>query len=411
MLHSDQLSDKSSVSSRPMATRSLNWSFFRVLILSLSLVSCSVGTFVLFWYSGSFEDALINQELFPVPQHQELASMYHANEGRSHMAQSSVSIYAVGRNVLPGRLQRVLKQLAQLEQDFAFAQTIIIDGSSTNGAQDILQRWVNQRSSERKLLVAEAPEIEPLIPATPFSGNPMPREGRIAYARNLALQYLREPKMLKTDYMIVLDLDIVGWNPVGIHDGFGRNQDWDVLCANGIILHGLFRDTYAFRTDAIFTNHHYAGQDHNNYNLSAADAIQYRAVVEKSKAEAMKMMDTRRGISSSVPKLVPVNSCFGGMALYKYDISVGAKACKYWYRYGSVSERYMVDCEHVLFHQCLSDNYLRLHPNGEKSLRLMSSQHMKLWYGHSSYQEIKWRSLIKSAVPKFMLRYILTDLK
>lgn len=126
----------------------------------------------------------------------------------------------------------------------------------------------------------------------------------------------------------------------------------------------------------------------------------------------MKMMDTRRAmVSGSLPKPVPVNSCFGGMALYKYETSVGAKACEYQYRYGSVSERYMLDCEHVLFHQCLSDNYQHSRSQDEKSLRIMSSPHMKIWYGHSSYQEIKWQSVIKSIVPKSMLPYIVHGFK
>lgn len=279
-VHNELASEKDPGSPRSLMIKNLNWGFFRALILSLILVGCSMGTFFLSWYPGIFEDALINQEILPVPQHQELVSMYHANEGRSHMAQSSVSIYAVGRNVIASRLQNVLQQLTHLEEDFAFAQTVIIDGNSTNGAQEILQQWVGQRSTGRTLIVTAAPEVEPLLPSTPFSGKPMPREGRIAYARNTALQHLRRPNMMKTDYMIVLDLDIVGWNSEGIHDGFGRSQDWDVLCANGIILHGLFRDTYAFRTDAIFTNHHYAGQDYKDYNLSAVDAIHYRSVVQ-----------------------------------------------------------------------------------------------------------------------------------
>ena len=44
--------------------------------------------------------------------------------------------------------------------------------------------------------------------------------------------------------------------------------------------------------------------------------------------------------------LVPVLSCFGGMAFYKREL---IKDC----RYKSVSN----DCEHVAFHQCLKDKH------------------------------------------------------
>lgn len=51
-----------------------------------------------------------------------------------------------------------------------------------------------------------------------------------------------------TSVIVVLDLDIVGFSIDGIMDSFGRlnstptqvnnNPAWDVVCANGILLHG-----------------------------------------------------------------------------------------------------------------------------------------------------------------------------
>lgn len=156
-----------------------------------------------------------------------------------------------------------------------------------------------------------------------FKNNIMPREGRIAHARNIALKELYT--LPPTDYVIMIDLDILGWDNQGILDSFSLQQlhlkatyiptpeaknlipslqsfpymdstnnssssssgfhhtsvnpishtqstdyhshGWDVMCSNGIILHGVFRDTYAFRSPGIDTNHHKAGMDFRDYNL------------------------------------------------------------------------------------------------------------------------------------------------
>lgn len=272
-------SAQSKVPGSPRSIKTINWSFLRVFLVSCVLVGCSLGTFVLSWYPNIFEDVLINQEFLPIPQFQELASMYHADLGRETMRKASVSIYGVGRNVFPARLESVLEQLGDIESDFDFAQTILVDGASSNGAQDIMRDWVTKSPKHRHLIVDNGPQVEwDSSLSGPFVGKPMPREGRLAFARNLALKHLRT--LPKTDYMIVVDLDVVGWSQVGIRDGFGRSDEWDVLCANGILLHGLYRDTYAFRTDTIFTNHHFAGDDFAEYNLTASDRDRYKSMVK-----------------------------------------------------------------------------------------------------------------------------------
>jgi hypothetical protein len=49
-------------------------------------------------------------------------------------------------------------------------------------------------------------------------------------------------------------------------------------------------------------------------------------------------------------KILEVDSCFGGLAIYRYDI---IKDCAYSYR--DAVPPHMLDCEHVLFHKCLKE--------------------------------------------------------
>lgn len=62
-----------------------------------------------------------------------------------------------------------------------------------------------------------------------------------------------------------------------------------------------------------------------------------------SQAKARSMMDF-----ASDGKMLKVQSCFGGLTIYRYDALEG---CKYGYRH--TDPPYMLDCEHVLLHKCM----------------------------------------------------------
>jgi hypothetical protein len=145
----------------------------------------------------------------------------------------------------------------------------------------------------------------------------MPREGRLAEARNIGLRELH--RLPPTEYVIVVDLDVLGWDPHGVADSFFRQHvgndwdDWDVVCANGILLYGLYRDTYAFRTDRLNTNHHWAGNDHAIYNITLAQKKEHRKNLRDAQAQVRSVND----FPGSVNGMLRVSSCFGGLAIYR----------------------------------------------------------------------------------------------
>lgn len=112
-----------------------------------------------------------------------------------------------------------------------------------------------------------------------FRGLPLPREGRIGDARNVALDYIHT--LPPTKYVIVVDLDQIGWDMSGVVDSFSR-RNWDVICAHGTLLHGLYRDEYAFRRKDVNTNHHRCGDDFEMYNLTLTQKAAYRQEVNVS---------------------------------------------------------------------------------------------------------------------------------
>jgi hypothetical protein len=117
-----------------------------------------------------------------------------------------------------------------------------------------------------------------------------------------------------TEYVIIIDLDILGWDLGGIVDSFSKSKLWDVVCSHGVLLHGIYRDTYAFRSPGIDTNHHRCGQDHGTYNITYDEKQEYRKVVKQSQHYIHLMME--KAINDNVD-LVPASSCFGGLAVYR----------------------------------------------------------------------------------------------
>ena len=344
--------------------------------------------------SRNLGDLLINQEI------SEVATL--SNGGSSHgstvlirkaglrfMRQTNVTLIGVAKNVGP-KLPAVLRQIDRLADFFSFSRAIFVQGDSTDGTDATLKAWAERSSSNRTILTTSSVDEKETVGH--FAGKPMPREGRISKARNVALDAVAALST-PTEYLIVIDMDIIGWDPLGVIDSFAR-PEWDVMCAHGILLHGIYRDTYAFRYDGINTNHHWAGKDHAEYNISSADYSLFRSRLKVSQKRSREIMDATNhqkggswwpavlGGSGSEMKPLQVKSCFGGLAIYKFD---KMKSCRYSFRHAEPP--YMLDCEHVLFHECIARN-------GQG--KIFSNFNMKLWYGHSQLSSLSFKKVLSS---------------
>jgi hypothetical protein len=80
----------------------------------------------------------------------------------------------------------------------------------------MIKEWEQALPAYRTLLFVNTSTMEDEL--APVKGLKLPREGRIAVARNVALQRYRENVEEQTDYVMVVDLDIVGWSLTGVQD-------------------------------------------------------------------------------------------------------------------------------------------------------------------------------------------------
>ena len=346
----------------------------RIFIVScLSLLVCLL--FRSLFSLVAMNDLLVNQQIvnvqMAVPEMRILGDT--ERKGLLLMQQHSVTIVGLARNAA-SKLPSVLRQVEILGGMFRQSRAIFAEGDSTDASREILQEWTARSQTNRTLL--DVSNLQGLNETEGhFAGQSMPREGRIGTARNTLIDFMRMGGTKQaTDFVIVVDLDILGWDVAGVANSFGlgvKHMKWDVMCSNGILMHGVYRDTYAFRVAGINTNHHMAGDDYDKYNISETQRKTNRRHLENSQQEARAVLSG----SSTTGMILQVESCFGGLAIYKFDQFHG---CEYGYRHKE--SPYMLDCEHVIFNKCLKERF---------NATVFTNPAMKLWYGHTSLRDIK----------------------
>ena len=331
-----------------------------VVFVARTLITTQTSTMV--------EDFLINEEvLAPRARWDDVQRQRSAavRQGLAAMRASNVTFVGIARDV-GRRLPSVLAQVQNLAQEFRYSRAIFVEGQSNDNTPALLAAWVHASPHNRTAILKyfyDHHEQEGF-----FKGRKMPREGRLAAARNQALRAMRAMPQ-QTEYVIVVDPDIIGFDPHGVADTFAPrgHLTWDAVCANGMMLHGTYRDTFAFRTEALNnTNVHW--WDHEPfdlYNLTASDKAALKREYDAHLHAVRSMMDFSGASSRG---FVRVKSCFGGLAIYR---TAAMDGCEYEYR--EPRPPHMLDCEHVLLHQCMIDKH---------QANIFTNADMRLWYGH-----------------------------
>jgi hypothetical protein len=306
-------------------------------------------------FPDALRDFLLNQGLADVdaaPKRDSAAS----HNGRTIMRQAKTAVIGVGKNLNMQHIDSILSQIGDLSEQFQDYHALLIVDEPSPILATTLQNWAEADPSRRETM-----QTAPMTVNKWSDGieRPLPREGRIAAARNTGLKALQRSGF-HADYVIAVDLDILGWDLGGIEDSFGQSNQWDAVCANGVILHGMYRDVYAFRAPGLNTNHHLSGDDALSFNVTARERSRSRALLQvrrpfscripswiiiwlfymqRSKRAVHKLMDgvgsgehqevvdhshlrssaltTTAAQRRTEGTLVHADSCFGGLAIYR----------------------------------------------------------------------------------------------
>jgi hypothetical protein len=231
------------------------------------------------------------------------------------MRDSKVVICGIGRDIR-AHLARTASRIERLGEMFADYRVIIFENDSLDATVEFLEDWSSQNSKvnviTERLGAIKFPEIRL-----------RQRAESLASYRNRYLQVLRD-NFSNYTHTIVVDLDLVGgWSYQGIADTFGHDN-WDAVGSNGLEFRSVppqsepicfFYDTWAFQ---------------------ASSACSDQDVASRS------LLLTQHKLIARGTPLLPVNSCFGGMGVYR-------TACLLECEYGGD------DCEHVVLHRNMRD--------------------------------------------------------
>jgi hypothetical protein len=198
-------------------------------------------------------------------------------------------------------------------------QTFIYENDSNDCTTTALTEWARDDPAHFQLLTEKLNAIAP-------RGVHNQRIYMIAQFRNRVLRMMNEnSKGQQFDYVWVIDWDMQPWKAEVVASAFAQPKPWNMVCANGVMSKYDMRyyDAFAYRS-AEFPD---GPLQHPGKYFGAAGYV--------SKV----MVGAARGLESP---MVPVDSCFGGMALYTADMFTD---CKYSSDDG--------DCEHVHLHRCM----------------------------------------------------------
>jgi len=234
------------------------------------------------------------------------------DQGAAEMRKHKVIICGIVRDdaLYFGQMRRYIEYIGEQFKDY---KVIIFENDSKDCTKVLLSMW--QKQNDRVKVISKD-----------FHNTKRPNIKFLADARNYYIQEIQQDHQYDDfDIMMPVDMDMAyGFDIRSVQHSFAHFYTWDVICSNGIgmMQNDVMWDAFAFRSDEFPYAPHEIGI--KEYWSKTIYAIQKR-------------------YDASEP-LLPVQSCFGGLAFYKREKTTGCV-------YDSVQN----DCEHVAFHRCIRE--------------------------------------------------------
>jgi hypothetical protein len=246
-------------------------------------------------------------------------------------------------------LPLVMKYIEHIGGFFKDYRVILFENDSKDGTKIALKAW--QFNNAKIKIISQD-----------FNNKKRPTHKFMAEIRNNYLKELDSSEYDNFDMVMVLDMDMRSIDERGVQHSFFKIDEWDAVCSNGIKNDGRMYDTFAYRDknfpwstkewQMICTKN----DGENRWKKTCEkgkefskgffhDLLAFRVGWQKNdRLYWLRIMPQIQKIYPVNAPLVPVNSCFGGMALYKRKF---IKGCSYDSKENS--------CEHISFHDCMRE--------------------------------------------------------
>lgn len=244
--------------------------------------------------------------------------------GASEMKKHKVIICGITRDDAT-YFPKIKSYIEFLGSKFADYRVIIFENDSKECSKKLLSIWKDKNDKVQ-------------IVSKDFNNRKRPSIKFLADARNYYINEMANNSEYEGfDMVAIIDMDMAyGFDIRGIENSFTQIDRWDAVCSNGVFAEDRMYDAFAFRSDEFPYTPNEVGQ--KKYWHEVVGKIQRRYLPNES--------------------LVPVHSCFGGLAFYKRD---KMNNCVY----DSVEN----DCEHVAFHRCIRNNHGTIMMNPSQMIR------------------------------------------
>ena len=147
-----------------------------------------------------------------------------------------IVICGVCRNI-EAAVSNTIKNIEELGNHFSDYQVVIYENNSTDRTAQLLNDWSN--NNPHVLLITEK---------LPSKNLPASRTSKIARARNIVLEAVKDLNYSDFKYLVMVDLDFKKpWPIEEILKTLEAPIEWDAVSANGVVKGGLYHDYYAFR--------------------------------------------------------------------------------------------------------------------------------------------------------------------
>lgn len=248
-------------------------------------------------------------------------------------------------------LQMMIMTIENIGKYFKDYRVILFENDSEDGTKKLLHNWWLKNKKVRVI-------------SKRYNNLKAPNHKFLAESRNHYINAMKNKEYDDFDMVMAIDLDMsYGIDVRGIQDSFSEFDRWDVVCSNGFFTpEGRMYDGFSFRNDEfpwsptkwqnicsvdIKSNEDSKWTDICKKGSSIKKESDYSVtyshkLIAKNKLYWLLIFPQIQKIYPVSSDLVPVQSCFGGMAFYKRSF---IEDC----RYSSVDD----DSEHVAFNECI----------------------------------------------------------
>lgn len=249
-------------------------------------------------------------------------------EGYKKMSGYKVSFCSIARDC-EKNLRANIQRLEILRSLFLDSEIIIFENDSKDKTKEIIESW---KLRSRNLTFVSEKYNNKTIPDNLHEVNPFFSRHRIEKMCNYRNKYIEilNKNEFDRDFVIVIDLDIAGFELDGVAHSFGLAQEWSCITSNGTSLSRRFTKQY-----------------HDSYALIeiGKDGLPIDEYTIKNNRKVFSCLNKRM-------PLFPVVSAFGGLAIYKWNAIKG----KVYSCISNDDKRVQVLCEHISLNRQIEGN-------------------------------------------------------